>query len=86
MKSYVDAILAYVPIAVGAAAGGCMLIFGVGQELSDVLNIESDLPRMGIDTLVGIAPIFAAGGIVEGTRALCECKPKKEFPCNYQQE
>ncbi|MBU2561132.1 MAG: hypothetical protein KKD17_02460 [Nanoarchaeota archaeon] len=81
-----NTILSYVPIAVGAAAGSCMLIFGIGQELSDVIHIESDLPRMGIDTLVGVTPMFAACGIVEGARALCGYKPKKEIPCEYRQE
>jgi hypothetical protein len=70
IKPYLNAILDYVPVVVGAAAGGCMLAFGVGQELSDVLQIQTDLPRMTIDSAVGVAPLFAAGGIIEGVRAL----------------
>jgi hypothetical protein len=85
MKPYLSIILDYAPAMAGAVAGGVMMVCGVGRELSDFLGIDGDILRMGIDTLVGVVPMFAAGGIVEGAKALCTYKVEAKLPGDYQQ-
>jgi hypothetical protein len=78
MGRYLNAVLDYLPAALAAAGGFSMLAGGVGSEISDLLHVEPEMTRMGVDIIVSQTGLVAGGALGATVRHVANNRREQE--------
>ncbi len=78
MGRYLNAALEYLPAALAAAGGFGALAAGAGSELSDLMRVDTEMTRMGIDIIVSQTALLTCGTAGEGIRKAVYDKDAEE--------